>query len=118
MDRRGRVTWAAVVLCGRRTGGQGLAERGLAPIRNPWRNELKLDAVTILRQLFHGQSVELPNHRAMIGELLSLEQRVLPSGRPRFEASPGGTDDYAHALLALAHHLVSGAIIGGFSLIA
>jgi len=55
----------------------------------------------------NGPNIQLPDHPGLIGELLSLEQRTLPSGRPRFEAPPGGTDDYAHALLALAHHLTS-----------
>ena len=98
---------------------QGLAERGISPIRKPWRNELKTDAVTLLRQMFYGHRVELPPHSPLVAELLTLEQRLLPSGRPRYEAPPGGSDDYAHALLALAHELAGQpTVTGRFSMIA
>lgn len=92
---------------------QGLSERGIFPIRKPWRNELKVDAVTLLRQMFYERRIELPQHSPLVAELLTLEQRLLPSGRPRYEAPPGGSDDYAHALLALAHQLAGGARITG-----
>lgn len=98
---------------------QGLGERGVGALRKPWRNELKVDAVTALRQLLYQGRLELPSHPELVSELVSLEQRPLPSGRPRIAAPPGGHDDYASALLALAHELERGATSSGeFSLIA
>ena len=47
----------------------------------------------------------------MLGELMSLEQTVLPSGKPRIAAPPGQHDDYALALLGLVAHLHSGAAL-------
>jgi hypothetical protein len=70
------------------------------------------------RSPFYGRNVRLPNHRGLIAELLSLGQHTLPSGRPRFGAPPGGSDEYAHAVLALAHHLMAQPVRGEFSLIA
>lgn len=91
---------------------QGLAERGVSPIRKPWRNELKVDAVTVLRQLFYAGNISLPRHPSLIAELVQLEQRPLPSGRARIAAPSGAHDDYATALLALAHQLTSGSYTG------
>jgi hypothetical protein len=41
----------------------------------------------------------------MLAELMSLEQTVLPSGKPRIAAHPGHHDDYAMALLGLVSQL-------------
>lgn len=99
---------------------QGLAERGLTPLRRPWRNELKVDAVTTLRQLLYQGRLELPAAAELVSELIALEQHPLPSGRPRIAAPPGGHDDFAMALLALAHHLAGGSQIAAdrFSMVA
>jgi hypothetical protein len=40
--------------------------------------------------------------------LVSLEQRPLPSGKPRIAAPSGQHEDYASALLALVNELTSG----------
>jgi hypothetical protein len=55
----------------------------------------------------------------MVGEMMSLEQTVLPSGKPRIAAPPGQHDDYAMALLGLVAHLHSSRpLTGRFSLVA
>jgi len=86
---------------------QGLVERGLTVRLRAWTNEGKEEAITVTRQLLHQSLLELPDHAALISELLTLEQRPLPSGRTRYAAPPGAHDDYATALLALTHELTT-----------
>jgi hypothetical protein len=64
------------------------------------------------RQALYADELELPRHPELVAELVSLEQRPLPSGKPRIAAPPGQHDDYASALLALVHELRSGAYSG------
>ena len=87
---------------------QGLIERGLTAIRQPWSKELKAESLSSLRAYVNTGRVSLPDHATLLGELLSLEQTVLPSGRPRIAAPPGQHDDYAMALLALVYQLQTG----------
>ena len=87
---------------------QGLIERGLSAIRQPWTNGLKAESLSSLRAYVNTARLSLPDHGALLGELLSLEQTVLPSGRPRIAAPPGQHDDYAMALLALVYQLNCG----------
>jgi hypothetical protein len=47
-----------------------------------------------------------------VAELVSLEQRPLPSGKPRIAAPPGQHDDYATCLMALVHELRAGTYAG------
>jgi hypothetical protein len=91
---------------------EGLTERGINPVRRPWRNELKLAAVTMTRQALYADELELPRHPELVAELVSLEQRPLPSGKPRIAAPPGQHDDYATCLMALVHELRAGTYAG------
>lgn len=86
---------------------QGLAERGVTVRPRAWTNESKEEAVMVLRQVLHQSRLSIPDHRGLISELAVLEQRLLPSGRTRYAAPPGAHDDYATALLALAHELTT-----------
>jgi len=89
---------------------QGLASRGLAVVARPWTNDSKVDAVAAVRKILYAGKLELPAHHDLLTELLTLEQRLLPSGRPRIAAAGGGHDDYAMTLLALINELDSHAL--------
>jgi hypothetical protein len=80
---------------------QGLAVRGVAVLARPWTNDSKVNAVAAVRRCLYAGALDLPDHRLLVAELIGLEQRLLPSGRPRIAASGGGHDDYATALMAL-----------------
>jgi hypothetical protein len=98
---------------------QGLTDRGIVAVRQPWTNELKAESLSSLRAYVNTSRLSLPDHPAMVGELMSLEQTVLPSGKPRIAAPLGQHDDYAMALLGLAVYLHAGPTVSGsFSLVA
>jgi hypothetical protein len=80
---------------------QGLVKRGLEVRAKPWTNELKSDAVGAVRQCLYSGRLEIPEHRGLIEELVTLEQRPLPSGRPHIAAPGRAHDDFATALMAL-----------------
>jgi len=84
---------------------QGLAVRGVAVLARPWTNDSKIDAVAAVRRCLYAGALELPDHRLLLAELIGLEQRLLPSGRPRISAGGGGHDDYAMGLMALVLEL-------------
>ena len=84
---------------------QGLVERGLAVLPRPWTNESKTEAATAVRQALYADRLELPDHRDLVAELITLEQQPLSSGRSRIAAPGRAHDDYATALLALAADL-------------
>jgi hypothetical protein len=98
---------------------QGLTERGIVATRQPWTNELKAESLSSLRAYLNTGRLSLPDHPAMLAELMSLEQTVLPSGKPRIAAPPGQHDDYAMALLGLVSQLHSTLPAGSsFSMVA
>jgi hypothetical protein len=80
---------------------QGLRQRGVFVEEQPWTNERKVDAVAAVRRALYGGRLSIPRHRELITELVTLEQRPLPSGRPRIAAPGRAHDDYATALMAL-----------------
>ena len=84
---------------------EGLAARGLSVSEKPWTNETKVDAVAAVRRCLYSGRLEIPPTRELISELVTLEQRPTPSGRPRIAAPGGSHDDYATALLALVNEL-------------
>lgn len=86
---------------------QGLVARGVAVRQEPWTNESKVDAATETRRVLHAGRLSIPEHRELIAELITLEQRPTPSGRPRIAAPGRSHDDYATACLALVHALSS-----------
>ena len=100
---------------------QGLTERGIQPIRKPWTNESKAEALGAMREYLHTDRLSLPDHGPLIGQLSSLERTILPSGRPRIAAPTGQHDDFAMAALAAVHQLHTGTILAPgsqFSMIA
>jgi len=88
--------------------GQSFRARRVGVLERPWTNDNKLDALAGLREELYGRRVELPRHEGLIGELVALEQRALPSGRPRIAAPGSGADDYATATMALVAELRRG----------
>jgi hypothetical protein len=84
---------------------QGLTKRQLSIEERPWTNESKIDAVAAVRRALYAGRLEIPNHPQLIAELVTLEQRPTPSGRPRIAAPDRSHDDYATALLALVSEL-------------
>jgi len=80
----------------------GLRKRGTWAEMIPWGNENKFTAAQALRQRFYADEVELPNDAELVAELVALEQRLSPTGKPIISAPPGASDDRAFALLALA----------------
>ncbi len=84
---------------------QGLVKRGVHTLEAPWSNESKVSALAALRRSLYAGRLELPDHHELIAELLALEQRPLPSGRPRIAAPRSGHDDFATALMALVSEL-------------
>ena len=100
---------------------QGLTERGVSPIRQPWTNELKAEALALARQYLNTDRLSLPDHAPLISQLSALEQTLLPSGRPRIAAPPGQHDDFAMAFLALVFQLHTGTTLAAgssFSMVA
>jgi len=98
---------------------QGLAERSIVPIRQPWTNELKAESLSSLRGYVNTDRLSIPDHPALVSELMSLEQTVMPSGRPRIAAPPGSHDDFAMSLLGLVSQLHSTLPAGSrFSMVA
>jgi hypothetical protein len=71
----------------------------------PWTNGLKVDAVGAVRQVLYAGRLELPDHRRLVEELVTLEQRPLPSGRPHIAAPGRAHDDNATAAMALVLEL-------------
>lgn len=84
---------------------QGLADRGVHVAAVPWTNESKVDAVAAARRVMYASRLDGPEFGPLITELISLEQKPTPGGRPRIAAARGQHDDYAMALLALVDEL-------------
>jgi hypothetical protein len=84
---------------------QGLVARGIRVEATPWTNDSKLNAVAAVRKALYAGHLDLPRHRELIAELVSLEQRPTPSGRPRIAAPGRSHDDFATALMALVADL-------------
>jgi len=67
----------------------------------PWTNESKANAFGRLKASINTRSIELPDDRGLIDELVSLEGRKTPSGLTRIAAAGDGSDDRATALASL-----------------
>lgn len=84
---------------------QNLVSRGVRVEARPWTNDSKIDALAALRRTLYASRLSIPGHTTLISELVSLEQRPTPSGRPRIAAPGRSHDDFATALLALVSEL-------------
>lgn len=84
---------------------QGLRSRGIRAEERPWTSESKASALASVRRCLYAGRLELPSNARLVGELVSLEQRAGPSGRPVIRAARGGHDDAATATMMLVDAL-------------
>jgi hypothetical protein len=91
---------------------QGLAKRGADALERPWDNAGKVDAAGSVRRVLLSGLLSLPDHSGLIGELSTLEQRPMATGRVRIAAPPGGSDDFATAAMMAVHELAEPATPG------
>jgi hypothetical protein len=87
--------WAAIPL------QQAMEKKGLRCDPIAWTSEGKVAALASLRRCLYASRLEIPNHRKLVFEMLNLEQRAGPSGRPKVAAPSGQHDDFVVALLQL-----------------
>ena len=84
----------------------GLRRRGIELVAQPLTNELKADVYGALKRLINTGRVELLDDTRLRAELIGLEIRPTPSGKPRIDAAARGHDDRAMAVATVAHALV------------
>jgi len=68
----------------------GLRRRGIHVVAQPLTSELKSDIFGTLKRAINLGRVELLDHPALAAELVSMEVRPTPSGKPRISAPRGG----------------------------
>ena len=83
----------------------GLRRRGIKLIAQPLHNELKADIFGTLKRLLNMESIELPDDPALVSELINLQIRPTPSGKPHISAAAGHKDDRAMVVATVAHAL-------------
>jgi hypothetical protein len=83
----------------------GLKRRGIKLVPQPLHNELKADIFGTLKRLLNMESIELPDDPALASELINLQIRPTPSGKPHIAASAGHKDDRAMVVATVAHAL-------------
>jgi hypothetical protein len=86
---------------------QGLAKRGVTVDYQPWTNDSKRQAFASLKSAVNVGELDLLDHDQLRLELVSLETRSTPGGRPRIAARPPVHDDLACCLAAAVHALRS-----------
>jgi hypothetical protein len=79
---------------------QAMAKRGLRCDPIAWSSESKIAALASTRRALYASRLEIPPHRLLISEMLNLESRAGPSGRPKVAAPSGQHDDFVMALLS------------------
>lgn len=86
---------------------QGLRARGVPVAEWAWTNASKLDGVAAMRQALYAGRLSLPDHPQLVAELVTLEQRPTPGGRPRIAAPGRAHDDFATAAMMLVAALAA-----------
>jgi hypothetical protein len=81
----------------------GLARRGVHLKAQPLTNEKKADIFTTLKRAINNSEIQLLDHPPLISELVSLELRPSPTGKPVIRAAAGHRDDHAMAVATLIH---------------
>jgi hypothetical protein len=84
----------------------GLRRRGVTMKAQALSNELKHDIFLTLKRLINLARIELPDRSDLSSELLSLELRPTPSGKPRIAAVGRRHDDLAMVVATAAHALL------------
>lgn len=85
----------------------GLRRRGVTMKAQALSNELKHDIFLTLKRLINLAKIELPDRSDLSAELLSLELRPTPSGKPRIAAVGRRHDDLAMVVGTAAHALLA-----------
>ncbi len=86
-----------------------LRRRGITLRPQPLFAELKAEIFSSLKRVLNTGRLELLDDRALVSELINLELRPSPAGKPRIQAARGGKDDLAMAVATVVHQLVRGA---------
>jgi hypothetical protein len=86
----------------------GLRRRGVHLQAQPLTNELKADIFGALKRALNLGQIELLDDAQLVAELVRLEVRPTPSGKPRIAAAGGGHDDRAMVVAEVAHALAPG----------
>jgi hypothetical protein len=84
----------------------GLRRRGVAMKPQALTNELKHDIFLTTKRLVNMARIELPDRSDLTSELLALELRPTPSGKPRIAAVGRNHDDLAVVVATAAHALL------------
>jgi hypothetical protein len=84
----------------------GLRRRGVYLRGQPLTNELKADIFTSLKRTLNTGEVELLDDPRLAAELVHLQVRPSPSGKPRISAAAGHHDDLAMVVATVVHDLV------------
>ncbi len=83
----------------------GLRRRGVHLKPQPLTSELKSDIFGDLKRSLNLGRLELLDDKQLLAELVNLEVRPTPSGKPRIAAARGGHDDLAMAVATAVHAL-------------
>lgn len=81
----------------------GLRRRGVHLRAEPLTNELKADIFGTFKRAVNLGAVELLDDPGLIGELIHLQVRPTPSGKPRISAAAGHHDDKAMVVATVVH---------------
>jgi hypothetical protein len=82
-----------------------LRRRDIKLRAQPLYSELKGEIFSSLKRAINTGRIELLDDRALVSELINLEIRPSPAGKPRIQASRGGKDDLAISLATVVHRL-------------
>jgi len=83
----------------------GLRRRGITAKAQPLTSELKADIYGALKRAINTNAIELLDDPALHAELIHLEIRPTPSGKPRIQATGSFHDDRAMAIATVTHAL-------------
>ncbi len=89
----------------------GLRRRGIAVKAQPLTSELKADLYSTFKRALNTGQVELLDDPGLLAELVHLEVRPSPSGKPRIGAMANGKDDKAMAVATLMHQLAGASTV-------
>jgi hypothetical protein len=87
----------------------GLRRQGLSLQPQPLSSELKADIYGSLKRALNLGRLELLDDSQLAAELVRLEVRPTPSGKPRIQAAGSGRDDLAMVVATVVHALQHGA---------
>jgi len=87
--------------------GDALRRRGVVLKGQPLSNELKADMFASLKRAINLGQAQLLDDPSLVSELVHLELRPTPSGKPRIAAAAGHKDDRAMVVATAIHALAA-----------